>query len=149
MASTSREKRAADHVAPLEVTETIAIPVAAVAAGASTANNEALAVFDQAVTISEVNFIPETAQSGQDTNTRTIKVRNMGTDASGTDDVASYDQTSGNDLAAYVPEEISVTSANASIAAGEALAYRSEQTGTGVATPAGTFVIAYSVDDSY
>lgn len=149
MASTSREKRAADHVAPNSVTETVAVRVAAVATSTATANNESLVVFDQDVTISEINFIPDTAQAGADTDSRTIVVRNVEGDAAGTGDVASFAQTSGNDLSAYIPQELTLDGDEAAIAAGETLVYRSVEVGTGVASPAGTIVIAYTIDDDY
>lgn len=124
----------------------VSVPVAAVDAVDATAVIAPLFVTGAAITVQAAYFIPATTQAGADTNTATLALRNIGDNAAGTDDVATFEQTDTNDLTANVAQNLG-TITNAAVAAGDVLAWHRTKVGDGINSPAGTVVIEYTVDD--
>lgn len=128
-----------------QVSRSLSVDVPAASAGDASAVLKALAVFSENVTITAVNFIPATAQAGQNTNTATLALRNVGTNGAGTTNLVTFAQTSGNDFAANVPASFGSTLANETVTAGHVLAWHRTLTASGVASPAGQVIIEYQV----
>jgi hypothetical protein len=115
----------------------------------STVGNDDDSVVGQApfdCTVTSVVYIPETAITGADTNSRTVSLVNKGQAGSGSTTVASLALTSGVNAAANDDKAItlSATAANLVLAAGDTLQWRSIHVGTGIADPGGMIRVTVS-----
>ena len=99
-----------------------------------------------AIAIEEVYVVNTTATATHATNYITMKLLNLGTDATGTTVIAtaSTSQTGGSAIVAHVPFTLSVTAANKVVNDGEIIAFvRDEATTDAAALAACTIVISY------
>lgn len=121
--------------APLVTAISRVVPNAAQAADASTPIG--VAPFDGAVTA--VQYIPDTAITGADTNTRTISLVNRGDDGTGTTVIATLTFEDGTDGAAFdaVTVPLSEVEDATAVAEGDVLEWLSEDVGDGLADPGG------------
>ncbi|MFE5332558.1 hypothetical protein ACFRCG_39890 [Embleya sp. NPDC056575] len=108
----------------------------------STAGNDDDTVLFQApfnCTVTTVEYVPESAITGADTNSRTLSLVNKGAAGSGSTSVASLALTSGVNATAYNERTITLsgTAANLDLAAGDTLQWRSVHVGTGITDPGG------------
>ena len=115
----------------------------------STAGNDDDTVIAQApfdCTVTAVEYVPEAAITGADTNSRTVSLVNKGQAGSGTTTVASLALTNGVNATANNERTItlSATAANLVLAAGDTLQWRSIHVGTGIADPGGIIRITVS-----
>ena len=115
----------------------------------STAGNDDDSVIAQApfdCTVTSVEYIPEAAITGADTNSRTVSLVNKGAAGSGSTTVASLALTSGVNATANNEKTITLsgTAANLVLAAGDTLQWRSIHVGTGIADPGGLVRITVS-----
>lgn len=115
----------------------------------STAGNDDDTVIAQApfaCTVTAVQYVPEAAITGADTNSRTVSLVNKGAAGSGTTSVASLALTSGVNAAANDEKAItlSATAANLVLAAGDTLQWRSIHIGTGITDPGGLVRVTLS-----
>ncbi|MFI5803005.1 hypothetical protein [Streptomyces sp. NPDC051561] len=92
-----------------------------------------------AATVTRVEYVPETAITGADTNTRTLSLVNKGQAGSGSTTVAMLALTNGVTAAANNEKTIplSGTPANLVLAAGDTLQWRSVHIGNGITDPGG------------
>ncbi len=114
------------------------LQVAAIAHAAATATEpiaQIRAPFKCVVT--EVGFIPNTASTGDNTNTTNLNVIDRGTGA-GTTEIANKDLVSGENLVANTPKVIG-TGLSVAMDEGDVLSLVAEKVGSGVAVGAGTF----------
>ena len=118
-------------------TDVIEADVPAVAAASDDDSVVAQAPFGCVVTA--IQYVPEAAITGANTNTRTLTFVNKGQAGSGSTTVASLALTSGTNLAANdeTALTLSATAANLVLAAGDTLQWRSTHSGTGLADPGG------------
>lgn len=110
--------------------------------GVATAGNDdsiTLGVCQFAGVVSSVTYVPDTAITGQNTNTRAIRVRNRGTAGTGTTIVAEKQFDTGTNAAQFdeTPITLSATPANLVVAAGDVLEAFSDAVLTGMADPGG------------
>lgn len=91
--------------------------------------------------INSVVFYPNWTMAGANTNTRTYTLLNLGQAGAGSTAVATLALTSGVNLTRGVAKTITVTAANATVAVGDVLAWRSVMSGTGLPDPGGRVVI--------
>lgn len=115
----------------------------------STAGNDDDTVVAQApfdCTVTAVQYVPEAAITGADTNSRTVSLVNKGAAGSGTTTVASLALTSGVNASANDEKAITLsgTAANLVLAAGDTLQWRSIHVGTGITDPGGLIRITVS-----
>ena len=115
----------------------------------STAGNDDDTVVTQApfdCTVTAVQYVPEAAITGADTNSRTVSLVNKGAAGSGTTTVASLALTNGVNATANDEKAITLsgTAANLVLAAGDTLLWRSIHVGTGIADPGGLVRITLS-----
>lgn len=115
----------------------------------STAGNDDDTVLFQApfdCTVTLVEYVPEAAITGADTNSRTLSVVNKGQAGSGSTTVASLALTSGVNATAYneKPVTLSGTAANLVLAAGDTVQWRSVHVGTGITDPGGLVRVTIS-----
>lgn len=115
----------------------------------STAGNDDDSVIAQApfdCTVTAVQYVPEAAITGADTNSRTVSLVNKGAAGSGTTTVASLALTNGVNATANDEKAITLsgTAANLVLAAGDTLQWRSIHVGTGIADPGGLVRITVS-----
>jgi hypothetical protein len=115
----------------------------------STAGNDDDSVIAQApfaCTVTSVQYVPEAAITGADTNSRTVSLVNKGAAGSGTTTVASLALTSGVNATANDEKAITLsgTAANLVLAEGDTLQWRSIHVGTGIADPGGLVRITVS-----
>ena len=97
--------------------------------------------------VTVVGYVPDTAQAGANTNSRTVTLYDRGAAGAGTTKIAELALTSGVDLAAYVEKAITLqAAANLAITHGDVLAWKSLHVGTGIADPGGLLRIAYTRD---
>lgn len=89
---------------------------------------------EEAMEVKQVLIIPQDGISGGDDG-RTRKVINVGSNGAGSTVVAEKTYGAGDDLAAYVPDELTLsgTEANLRLAKGDVLKYESAVTESGVA----------------
>jgi hypothetical protein len=137
-----------DLVTTAVETKAISVAVPGASAGDATAVLYPLFVADDDIEVTAINFIPAAAQAGQNTNTATLAVRNVGDGAAGTDDLMTFAQTNSNDLAANVPADFGSALANEAVSAGDVLVWHRTLTSSGVASPAGVVVIEYTVQEA-
>lgn len=92
-----------------------------------------------ACTVTRVEYVPETAITGADTNTRTLSLVNKGQAGSGSTTVATLALTNGVTAGANNERALTLsgTPANLVLAPGDTLLWRSVHTGTGIADPGG------------
>lgn len=126
-------------------TRSVSIDVPSASAADASAILKSVFVAAEAITITGVSFIPATVQAGADTDSATLALRNIGAAGAGTDVIADYEQTSGNDFAAHVPADFGSAIINEAVTAGDVLAWHRTKVGTGVDSPAGQLVIEYEV----
>jgi hypothetical protein len=122
--------------APLERTIEATVPAVGAAADDSTVIGEA----PFACTVTGVNYAPEAAITGANTDTRTITLVNRGQAGSGSTVVATLALTAGVNAAAYDDKgfTLSVVAGATTLAAGDVLEWRSTHSGsTGLADPGG------------
>lgn len=115
----------------------------------STAGNDDDSVIAQApfaCTVTSVQYVPEAAITGADTNSRTVSLVNKGAAGSGTTTVASLALTNGVNATANDEKAITLsgTAANLVLAEGDTLQWRSIHVGTGIADPGGLVRITVS-----
>jgi hypothetical protein len=93
--------------------------------------------------VSSVQYVPEAAATGDNTNARTFTLVNKGAAGSGTTVIATLALTTGVNLVAFVPKAatLSVTASDLVVAQGDELAWVSTHTGTGVVDPGGAVVV--------
>jgi hypothetical protein len=108
----------------------------------STAGNDDDSVIAQApfdCTVTAVQYVPEAAITGANTNTRSITLFNKGQAGAGTTTVATLQFDSGVNAAANDEKTVTLsgTAANLDLAAGDTLLWRSLHIGTGQADPGG------------
>ena len=108
----------------------------------STAGNDDDSIVAQApfdCTVTAVQYVPEAAITGADTNSRTVSLINKGAAGSGTTTVASLALTSGVNASAADEKTITLsgTAANLDLVAGDTLLWRSLHIGTGITDPGG------------
>lgn len=124
--------------APLVTTFSAVVPAAAQAAGAETT----IFVAPYAATITSVTYVPNTAITGADTNTRKVSLVNKKADASGTDEAAVLQFNNTVDAAAFVGKAITNgTLAKRTLAAGDVVNWLSAKVGNGIADPGGTVIV--------
>lgn len=107
-----------------------------------TAGNDEDTILAQApfdCTVTAVEYVPEAAITGANTNTRAVSLVNKGQAGSGTTSVASLQFDSGVNAAGAdeKPVPLSGTAANRNLAAGDTLLWRSLHIGTGITDPGG------------
>src|SRR5690348_11223397 len=121
--------------APLVRTFEHEVPAVVLGSDQTTEFNEA----PYAGTVSAVNFVPVSAITGANTNTRAVSLINKGQAGSGTTVVATLEFDSGVNATANVPKALTLsgTAANLVVAQGDVLAWQSTHIGTGIADPGG------------
>lgn len=100
-------------------------------------------------TVTRVAYIPASAITGANTESRTLQLFNRGTDGSGTTKVAELALTSGVNAAADDAKAVTIiTAADAdAVAEGDVLEFKSLHVGsTGLADPGGQVVVEVSRD---
>ena len=115
----------------------------------STAANDDDSVIAQApfaCTVTSVQYVPEAAITGANTNTRFVSLVNKGQAGSGSATVATLQFDSGVNAAANDEKTVTLsgTPANLVLAAGDTLQWRSVHVGTGIADPGGLVRITLS-----
>lgn len=112
-------------------------PVAAVAAGSDLNTVLGKVPFDGTVT--GVEYLPLTAITGADTNTRSITAKNAGQAGSGTTAVATLALASGVNAAAKTGKAVTLsgTAANLDVVKGDVLYWESTHAASGLADPGG------------
>lgn len=93
--------------------------------------------------VQSVSYAPNAAITGQDTNTRAIRLRNRGQAGSGTTVIAELQFNRGVNAAAFDEKAItlSATPANLVVAEGDILEVFSDAVLTGIADPGGLLVV--------
>lgn len=122
-------------------THRVAMAVQAVAAGSDDDQEVARAPF--AGRVVSVNYAPDTAITGVDTNTRTFSLRNRGLTGVGTTVVATRTANlAGGNWAAFDEKALTMQATpNDIIAEGDVLEFLSLHVGTGIADPGGLVVV--------
>lgn len=115
----------------------------------STAGNDDDTVIFQApfdCTVTTVEYVPEAAITGADTNSRTLSLVNKGQAGSGSTTVATLALTSGVNATAYNERTVTLsgTAANLVLAAGDTVQWRSIHVGTGITDPGGLVRVTLS-----
>jgi hypothetical protein len=115
----------------------------------STANASDDTVVGQApfdCTVTKVEYVPEAAITGANTNTRSVALVNKGQGGSGTTSVASLQFDSGQNVAANDEKTITLTgtTADRDLTAGDTLQWRSLAVGTGMTDPGGLVRVTIS-----
>lgn len=96
--------------------------------------------------VSRVGYVPVSAITGANTNTRTLTVTNRGQDGTGTTNVATLALTSGVNAAADDEKAITLsgTAGHLTVAAGDVLTFDSTHASSGLADPGGSVVIEFT-----
>lgn len=133
-----------DVSSPQADAATARLLVATLKASAVGADQTALLSDEQetAITVSAVGYVPASAITGADTNSRTISVI-AGPDKASPISVASKAFTSGVNAAAS-PTETVITLGTAAVPAGEPIIAKSLHVGTGIADPGGVITVTYT-----
>lgn len=112
----------------------------------------ASAIIDQVMssllptTIKSVKLIPAGNCAGHATSNFTLSLRNAGTGATTTQDIATLTLTTGNALTTNVPKEFTVSATGGqTVAAGESLVYAIALASLGIDTPKGKLVVEYVI----
>ena len=97
-------------------------------------------------TVTDVEYVAETAITGAATNNRTVSLVNKGQAGSGSTTVASLTFASGTNAAANDDTTVTLsgTAANLTVVEGDTLQWRSVANGTGIADPGGVVRITVS-----
>jgi hypothetical protein len=132
--------------APLSRTQNHQVPAV------GTAGNDATTVLFQApfpCTVTLVNYVPASAITGANTNTRLVELVNKGQAGSGTTQVATIQFNSGVNAAADDEKAITLsgTAANLVLAQGDTVIWNSTHVGTGIADPGGLVSVVLSRND--
>ncbi|MGA5635074.1 hypothetical protein [Streptomyces lydicamycinicus] len=114
-----------------------------------TAGNDDDTVIFQApfdCTVTTVEYVPEAAITGADTNSRTLSLVNKGQAGSGSTTVATLALTSGVNATAYNERAVTLsgTAANLVLTAGDTVQWRSVHVGTGITDPGGLVRVTLS-----
>jgi hypothetical protein len=99
------------------------------------------------VTIKAVTLIPSASCAGHATSNFTLSLRNLGTGATGTTDIATLALTTGNALVANVPKAMTLVTTAISVAALESIGFYQTLASSGIDYPPGTVTVEYSVDN--
>lgn len=93
--------------------------------------------------VSGVSYIPSSAITGANTNSRTVSLVNKGSDGSGSTTIATLAEVSGVNASAFVGKAITLsgTAANLKVKAGDILEWVSTHVGTGITDPGGEVVV--------
>lgn len=121
------------------------VPAVAAAADETTTLGKA----PWAGTVTSVSYIPDTAITGANTESRTVSLINKGAAGSGTTAPALLAMVSGVNSAAFDEKAItlSATAADLDVASGDVLAWKSLHVGsTGLADPGGTVIVTLTRD---
>lgn len=126
---------------------TLAVLIAALATNVDGSTILGKAPFAGVVT--SVEFIPNAAITGQDTNTRRVAVTNRGSAGLGTTEAAFLQFNNGVNAVAYDAKTITLhaTTANRNVAAGDVLTIDSTTPGTGLADPGGMYIVEITRND--
>lgn len=89
-----------------------------------------------------VNFVPQAAVTGDNTNTKNLNVQNRGSAGSGTTEVGNLDLVTGVNLVAFDKTNIPLGAA-LTLEAGDVLGLQVEKVGTGVLIPNIMFEITF------
>jgi hypothetical protein len=132
--------------APSVVTKEIYCPP--VAGGADLVEASVEAPF--AGTVTKVQYLPQAAMTGDNTNARTFTLINKGQAGLGTTVVATLAMTTGVNGVAFDEKDatLSVVANAVNVAAGDILAWSSVHTGTGIADPGGRVQVEFTRADS-
>jgi hypothetical protein len=105
-------------------------------------------VAPRAATISAVTYVPVSAITGANTNTRSVSLVNKGQTGSGSTVVATLQFNSGVNAGASAMTSVTLsgTAANRVVAAGDVLQWQSAAVGTGIADPGGLVLISLSTN---
>lgn len=130
------------ELAPLTRTYQVLVP--AVVTAANETSTVCKAPF--AGTVTAVSYVPDTAITGADTNTRKVALVNKGQSGAGSTQVASLQFNSGTNGVAFDESALALsgTPANLVVAEGDVLALASTAVGTGLADPGGTLFLEIS-----
>lgn len=112
-------------------------------ATAGTADQFVLGKVPFDATVTAVYFTAAAGVSGAATNNFQLDVRNVGSDGTGTDDLASLEFASGTDATAFEPVAITLDSALVAVTAGDVLVARKVVNGTGLAMPDGVVTVEF------
>jgi hypothetical protein len=115
--------------------------VAQVAAATATEKHP-IFVAPRGCKVTEVSVIPQTATTGDNTNTKNLNVLDADSDGTGTTEIANKDLATGTNLVALDETVITLNASNTAgraLVAGEVLALQVEKVGTGVIV--GPFVV--------
>lgn len=112
------------------------------AATATEAHPIFVAPFRCKIPVDGVNFVPQAAVTGDNSNTKNLNVVNKGAAGAGTTEVGHKDLTTGVDLVAFDKTAITLTAATV-LEAGDVLALQVEKVGTGVLLPNLHFEISF------
>lgn len=96
--------------------------------------------------ITGVSWIPDVAVTGADTNSRNLNINDEGLAGIGDAEIANIDFASGQDAVALDELAVTMSSANHALQDGDVLTAEWEKVGTGLAAPAGMFVIYYKAN---
>jgi hypothetical protein len=115
----------------------------------STAGNDDDSIIGQApfdCTVTAVQYVPEAAITGANTNTRSVSLINKGQTGAGTTSVATLQFDSGVNATAADEKTIALsgTAVNLVLAAGDTLLWRSLHVGTGITDPGGLVRVTLS-----
>lgn len=89
-----------------------------------------------------VNFVPQAAVTGDNTDSKNLNIQNRGSAGAGTTEVGHLDLVTGTNLVAFDSKNIPLTAA-VTLAAGDVLAVQVEKVGNGVLLPNLHFVVSY------
>lgn len=128
--------------APLQRTQEAVVPAAATAIDASTTVLEA----PFAGTVTGVEYVPNAAITGANTDTRKVALVNKGQSGAGSTEIASIQFNAGVNGVGFDAKALTLsgTPANLVIAPGDVLAWVSTHVGTGLADPGGTVFVTVS-----
>lgn len=115
-------------------------------AGVATGIRDRVFAPSVACTVRAVTLIPSATCAGHATSNFTLALRNAGTGATGSTDIATLALTTGNALAANVPKAFTM-STSASIAALESIVYHHTLASDGIDYPPGELVVEFTVDN--
>lgn len=93
--------------------------------------------------VASVDLVPNWSLNGANTNYRTFRLVNRGSNGLGATVVATLDLTSGVNLTACVAKAIPVTAANAVVAIGDVLEWQSIHAGSGLPDPGGLVIVQF------
>lgn len=100
------------------------------------------------VEIKRVALMPNGTCAGHATNNFSLILRNVGTGATESTDIATLALTTGNALSANVQKAFTVATANDDVTALQNLVYAIATAGTGIDFPPGKLVVEFVIDPS-